>query len=93
MKRIIGSLAIGILIPMLVFNALLVLKILYPGSTMGRSLLVFFVWPAFVLTRLFPDLSVEQVLLIGFPVGVIIDVAFFSLLAYCGIRIIQRLGR
>lgn len=93
MKRIIGSLAIGIVIPMLVVNAILVFKILYPGSGTGRSLLWFFVWPAAVVARLYPDLPLDQLLLIGFLIGVFVDVAVFSLLAYCAIRTIQRLTR
>ena len=93
MKRIIGSLAIGILIPMLVFNVILVFKIVYPGSATGRSLLWFFLWPASVIARFGPDMTLNQLLLLGFLMGVFIDVAFFSLLAYCGIRTIQRLGR
>jgi len=93
MKRIIGSLAIGIVIPMLVVNAILVFKILYPGSDTGRSLLWFFIWPASVLARLSPDLNLEQLILFGFLIGLILDVAFFSLIAYYVIRTIQRSRR
>jgi len=93
MKLFFLSLGVGLLIPALLLVSMLTLKILVPGTTSGMFGLWFFFWPMPFLLRLFPSLTSERAMLLAFAVGTLVDIAFFSLLAYCGLRAMRRLSK
>jgi hypothetical protein len=89
LKLFLASLGLGLCIPASVVVFILVLKIIFPGMT-GIFLLWFFVWPMPFILRLVPDLAGEKAALLAFVIGLLVDVGFFSFIAYWGLRGIHR---
>jgi hypothetical protein len=60
LKLFLASLGLGLCIPASVVVFILVLKIIFPGTT-GIFLLWFFVWPMPFILRLVPDLAFIEI--------------------------------
>jgi hypothetical protein len=89
MKRLLGSLAVGILIPALLILIMLTSKILN-GPAWVAMILAVFVWPLPFFVHFFPGLSSLSLGLLSFSIGALIDIAVLSLLTF---RMSQALKR
>ena len=81
MKLFFMSLGVGVLIPGFLFIALLMVKVLFPGTNTSRVGLWVFTWPIAFIHR-FESLSIEAALLLSFGVGTLVDIAAITLVAY-----------
>jgi len=90
MKRILGSLAIGIFPSAAVIAAIITLKIIAPGTRAGFSLFWFFIWPVHILHWLFPSMETGEAVVLALPIGLFLNIAIVSLLAYLAMRTIRR---
>ncbi len=89
MKRLLGSLGVGIFIPALLIVLMLTSKILNGPAWVAMTLGVF-VWPLPFFVHFFPGLSSLTLGLLSFSVGALIDIASLSLLTF---RVSQTLKR
>lgn len=80
MKLFLASLATGVLIVGLMFTALLIVKVLFPGSEAGRLMILIFAWPI-LFVELSPRTTSEP-LVFMFLLGMAVDVVVVSLVSF-----------
>jgi hypothetical protein len=81
MKLFLASLAVGVLIPGFLLVILLIVKVLFPGSTAGMFALSFFFWP-FFLMQPYSDQSTGTMIALSFVIGTLLDILAITVVAY-----------
>ena len=80
MKTFLASLATGVLVVGLMLTGFLIVKVLFPGSSTGKLVMMIFCWPILFMEFSF-DTTTES-LVVAFLVGLVLDVVLVSLVSF-----------